>query len=101
MREQLEYLLVAGKRSNIKLQVVPFGIGAYGPMGGPCIIVSYPDPTDRPGVYLEYLTGGAWVDNGADVKRFTTMFDGVAAVALSPTATSTLIRQRLRALGTP
>lgn len=99
MREQLEHLLRAGERPNITLQVIPFKTGAYGPMGGPCMIVNYPDPADPPGVYLEYVAGGAWVDNEADVKRFTTMFDDVANVALSAADTSSLIRKRLGALG--
>jgi hypothetical protein len=99
MRAQLEHLLVASDRTNITLQVIPFGVGAYGPMQGPCTIVSYPDPVDLPGVYLEYPAGGAWVDNEADVKRFTTMFDDVAATALTAADTSRLIQQRLGALG--
>jgi transcriptional regulator with XRE-family HTH domain len=99
MREQCEHLLTASGRPNITLQVVPFGVGAYGPMGGPCVIVDYPDPDDAPGVYLEFLTGGDWVDNRVDVQRFVAMFDDVASVALSPSDTSDLVRDRLKALG--
>nr|MDQ3579256.1 Scr1 family TA system antitoxin-like transcriptional regulator [Actinomycetota bacterium] len=67
-----------------------------GLMGGPCTIVSYEDPTDPTTVYLEYPVGGAWVDNDADVKRFTDMFDDVTATALSAADTTDLIRRRLK-----
>lgn len=99
MREQLEHLLRAGARPNITLQVIPFETGAYGPTCGPCMIVNYPVPADPPSVYLEYVAGGAWVDNEVDVKRFTAMFDDVANVALSAADTSSLIRKRIGAPG--
>lgn len=98
LREQLAHLLVVAERPNITLQVIPFGAGGYGTMNGSVIIVDYPDPDETPGVYLEYPAGGAWVENPDDVKRFTTMFDDVAALALPPNETTDLIHHQLRAL---
>ncbi|HEV2779234.1 MAG TPA: helix-turn-helix transcriptional regulator [Actinophytocola sp.] len=101
MREQLAHLLVVAAKPNITVQVIPFSLGAYGTMNGSCVVIDYPDAADAPGVYLEYPAGGAWVDNVEDVKRFTTMFDDVSALALSPTDTTDLILQQIRALRTP
>jgi hypothetical protein len=98
MREQLAQLLVVAEKPNITLQVVPFAAGAYGTMNGSCIILDYPEPDDPPGVYLEYPAGGAWVEDLDDVNRFTTMFDDVAQLALSPADTTDLIHDQLRAL---
>jgi transcriptional regulator with XRE-family HTH domain len=92
-REQLDHLLTLAERPNITLQVIPYTAGGYGTMNGSFIIVDYPEPDAVPGVYLEYPAGGAWVDNEADVQRFTTTFDQAAARALSPTDTTGLIHQ--------
>lgn len=99
-REQLEHLLAMAEQPNITVQVVPFAAGAYGAMAGSCVIVDYPEADDPPGVYLEYPAGGNWVDNPEDVKRFTTMFDEVTRLALTPADTATLIKKHVRALRT-
>lgn len=99
MEEQLHRLLTVGARANVILQIIPKTAGAYGSMSGPCTIISFPSPADPPGVYLEYPAGGAWVDNEADVVRFTTMFDDVSLVALSPTETAARIGRQIGALG--
>ena len=91
--EQLEHLLAAAERPNITLQIIPYTTGGYSTMNGSFIIVDYPEPDTTPGVYLEYPAGGAWVDNEADVQRFTTTFDQATAQALSPADTTHLIQQ--------
>jgi transcriptional regulator with XRE-family HTH domain len=96
--EQLGYLLAIGTRPNIAIQVIPYGAGAYGAMSGPCTIINYSDPQDQPGVYLEYLAGGRWVEDSGDIERITTMFDDVIAVALTPSDSADVIRQQMRAL---
>jgi transcriptional regulator with XRE-family HTH domain len=93
LREQLDHLLALAERPNITLQVIPYAAGGYGTMNGSFIIVDYPEIEAVPGVYLEYPAGGAWVDNEADVQRFTTTFDQAAALALSPADTADLIHQ--------
>lgn len=101
MREQLAYLLVVAARPNIKLQVVPLRAGAYGLMNGSCVIVDYPQVAETPAVFLEYPAGGAWVDNAEDVERFTTMFDEVAKLAVTPAKSTDLIHKRIKALENP
>lgn len=96
MRHQLEHLLAMAERPNVTLQVVPFGAGVYGTMSGSCAVVLYRD--GMAGVYLEYPTGGAWVENVGDVRRFTAMFDDVVNLALTPDRSAELIRRRVREL---
>lgn len=99
-REQLTQVLAAAERPNITVQVIPFGAGAYGSMNGSCVIIDYPEPDAVSNVYLEYPTGGAWVENAEDVSRFDAMFEDVAAVALSPADTADLIQRQIQTLAT-
>ncbi len=101
LREQLDHLLAMAEKPNITVQVIPHTAGAYGTMNGSCIIVDYPEPDDPPGVYLEYPAGGDWVDDKDDVERFTTMFDEVTRLALTPADTKTLIHHQQRARESP
>jgi hypothetical protein len=96
MAAQLEHLLTLAPK--ITVQVIPFDAGAYGLMAGDCMIITYPEPDETPGVYLDYLTGGAWVDDGDDVSRFTTMFEDALAMALSPADTADMIRRYMGAV---
>ncbi|KAA2251208.1 transcriptional regulator [Solihabitans fulvus] len=98
MREQLGHLLAVGGRPNVTIQAIPNDAGAYGPMSGPCTIIGYAGSERLPAVYLEYLTGGAWVDNAGDIERITAMFDDVVGLALSPADTADVIHLRMRAL---
>jgi hypothetical protein len=98
LREQMAHLLVVAEWPNIDLRVVPFEVGAYGTMNGSCLIVDYPEPDAMSGVYLEYPAGGAWVDNRDDVQRFTSMFDDVVDLALSPADTTNLIHEHMKRL---
>lgn len=97
--QQIEHVMNLMERPNVTVGVVPFSAGAYGLSNGPYVIVDHPGATaDEPGsVYLEYPAGGAWVENGVDVKRFTTMFQETSA-ALDPSTTVDLLHSQLRAL---
>ncbi|MFD9894109.1 DUF5753 domain-containing protein [Amycolatopsis sp. NPDC059027] len=97
MAEQLEYLLTAGARRNVTVQVVPFGVGAYGTMSGPMIVLSFEDDPDL--AYLEYAAGGETVENAKDVQAFVETFEEVRRkVALSPKESAELIRAALDGL---
>jgi hypothetical protein len=101
MQEQLARLLAAVGRKHITVQIIPIGVGSYGSMSGSCVIIDYPQDDETPAVFLEYPGGGAWVDNAEDVERFTTMFDEVARLALSPARSTDLIHERIKALENP
>ncbi|MFD9965129.1 helix-turn-helix domain-containing protein [Amycolatopsis sp. NPDC058986] len=97
-RDQLEHLLRVAALPHVTVQVMPFSAGAYGTMSGAVTIVDFPDKGETPGVYLEYPAGGAWVENEADVQRFTTAFEDAVLAALSPDDSAHLIKQQMRAL---
>lgn len=98
MREQLSHLLTLADQSNITLQVVPFGAGAFGTMSGSAAVLEFPDPEDPPAAYVEYVRGGAWVEDEGDVTKLAATFDLVAGISLSPADTADLIRRQMEAL---
>ncbi|WP_240542984.1 helix-turn-helix domain-containing protein [Solihabitans fulvus] len=99
MAEQLRYLLSAGSRENVTIQLVPFGAGAYGAMSGPVILLGFEDPEDQDLVYLEHAAGGESLEDEEDVAAFSDTFDQVSRdVALPPTHSAVLIGNVLSAL---
>jgi transcriptional regulator with XRE-family HTH domain len=100
MRAQLLHLHERSKQANITIQVIPFGVGAYGSMsGGGSIILGFDDDSGMDAVYLEYNGGGKWVDNVDDVRKFQAHFDDIAnEVALSPKESAALVRRLANAL---
>jgi hypothetical protein len=90
MSAQLQHLLVRGEEPHITIQVVPFSAGGYGTQSGPMILVDYDDGLS--GAYLEYLHGGAWVENPHNITTLSNMFDETASMfALSPDESARLI----------
>ncbi|MBM0201743.1 helix-turn-helix domain-containing protein [Micromonospora sp. STR1s_5] len=97
MAEQLTTLLEAQKRWNVTVQVIPFREGAYASMVSSFHILGF---AEGPGVvYIEGLTGDLYAE-GEDVDRCARVFSNLRAAALSPTASTTLIR-KLRDKETP
>ncbi|MEU4220899.1 helix-turn-helix transcriptional regulator [Actinoplanes sp. NPDC026623] len=90
MYEQLSAMLEAAELRNVTLQVIPFREGAYASMLSSFAILIFPD---IPGVvYIEGLTGDLYAE-GDDVQRCTTVFNDLRSSALSPTASTAMIRK--------
>ena len=90
MREQLSALLNAQKRWNVTVQVIPFREGAYASMVSSFHILSF---DEGPGVvYIEGLTGDLYAE-GEDVDRCARVFSNLRAAALSPTASTAMIKK--------
>lgn len=98
MIEQLRHLIDMSAHDNVTIQVVPFKVGSYGTMAGEFTIIGYADGEDPPTVYLEYATGGVWVENEGDVGRFRVMFDEIADLALTSKNSKALIAKEVRDL---
>jgi len=93
MRAQLEHLIEVSTRPNtaVTLQVLPFTVGAHPGMNGPFVILTFNSPTDPPMVYLETATDGLYLDEPADVERYTLRFNHLVARALGPDESRTMI----------
>jgi DNA-binding XRE family transcriptional regulator len=92
MAEQLRRLLDVGAKPNVTIQVVPYSAGAFGPMGGPVIILGYDDSDSPHSVYLDYAVGGESIESQSDVSVFVAMFEDIKAKALPSDQSAELIR---------
>ncbi|MDQ2587657.1 helix-turn-helix domain-containing protein [Saccharothrix yanglingensis] len=95
---QLRHLLEIGYLDNVRIQLVPFGVGAYGTNSGGVTILGFSDAEDPPVAYLEHAGGGVWVEDGEAVAHYTRMMRGLDAVALSEGDTAKAIRHRIEVL---
>jgi Domain of unknown function (DUF5753) len=86
MQAQLQHLIELSIRPNtpLTLQILPLAVGAHPGMNGPFVILTFSSPTDPPMVYLETATDGLYIEETADVERYTLMFSHLVARALGP-----------------
>ena len=86
MRAQLEHLVELCRLPHVTVQVAPFARG--GPAAaGPFTILRFAEPALPDIVYLEQLTGAAYLDKREDVDAYTTLLDQLAVRALTPAET--------------
>jgi len=64
----------------------------------PFIILDFPEPTDPSVVYVETLAGDLYLEERADVDRYTLPFDRLLAAALHPDESMRLVRQAADAM---
>jgi hypothetical protein len=87
MQTQLKRLANRAVLPHVTIQVVPFSAGAHAGMEGPFLILSFPDQTDPDVVYVDNTTTGVYLEEPAEILRYTLMFDHLRAAALSPDET--------------
>src|ERR1017187_7332910 len=84
MAAQLHQLAEAAEHGKTTLQVVPFSAGAHAGTSGPFVILGLPEPAEPDLVYVETLAGDIYLEEPADVDRYTLAFDRLRAAALHP-----------------
>jgi hypothetical protein len=98
MAGQLDHLLVVGSRPNVTIQVLPFSLGAYGPLPGNMVLLDFAEP-DEPGLaYLEYVAGGETEENRDKVVALSDAWDEAASAAPSPRRSRQIIRAAREAI---
>jgi transcriptional regulator with XRE-family HTH domain len=93
MRAQLGHLADLSGLPNVTVQVLPFSAGVHPAMDGSFSILGLPLPADPPVVYLENQAGSVYLEESADVDRFSRMFSHLIAKALSPEESGRLLRR--------
>ncbi|MFJ2649645.1 helix-turn-helix domain-containing protein [Streptomyces sp. NPDC087420] len=81
-RAQLEYLLDAGERRNVTVQVLPFSAGLHGLLSADMWYLRLPDA--RTVAYAENGYQGELIEETAPVERLQLRYDAVRDMALSP-----------------
>lgn len=90
MIAQLAHLLEAAKEPNVTLQVITFDMGAHPGMPGSFVYLEFDDPNPEL-VYVDTLAGDLFLEGEPDVRTYSSMFDHLRAIALSPALTDGLI----------
>jgi transcriptional regulator with XRE-family HTH domain len=98
MREQLNHLLEAAKRPNVVIQVIPFQAGAYMSMDGGFIILRFPDIADGDVVCIDILSRSLYLDDAAEVRRYTAAWEDALATAAAPLASVDMVRRMVEEL---
>jgi transcriptional regulator with XRE-family HTH domain len=98
MRGQLARLLEVGEAPHIRIQVLPYDIGAHAAMDGRFVLLTLPEHTAPDLVYIEYSYGSLYLDRKDDLKRYSWMFEQLRADALAPSATLSLIQKVMKEL---
>jgi transcriptional regulator with XRE-family HTH domain len=98
MRAQLEHLASASEQARTTIQVVSYGAGSHPGQAGPFVILGFPEPTEPDVVYMETVGGNLYVDKPDEVRLYTTAFDHLRALALSPGDTRAMLHAAARDL---
>jgi transcriptional regulator with XRE-family HTH domain len=96
MRSQLELLLEATSRPNVRLQVVPFRAGGHSAAGGAFSILRFPDQELPDIVYVEQLTSALYLDKREDVEHYLAAIERLCVEADQPDRTRTMLGSILR-----
>ncbi|WP_151475455.1 helix-turn-helix domain-containing protein [Streptomyces albicerus] len=87
MARQLDRLRAAARLSHVRIQVLPFGVGAHVGVTGPFVIFSFPSRSDLDVVVLDHLTSSLYLERKEDLKAYSEAFDSLQVHALSPEET--------------
>ncbi len=98
MRRQLEFLARAAQQVKTIIQIIPFGGGAHAGQLGPFVVLDFPEPSEPAVVTMETVGGNLYVDKPEEVRLYTSTFDHLRAVALSPGQSGAMIRAAANAL---
>jgi transcriptional regulator with XRE-family HTH domain len=91
MHAQLNWLAARATLPHVTIQVLPFNAGAHAGMEGPFLILGFPEQADPDVVYVDNTTAGIYLEEPAEILRYTLMFDHLRAAALAPDDTLTRI----------
>ncbi|MBW4719756.1 helix-turn-helix domain-containing protein [Saccharothrix obliqua] len=85
MRAQLDHLVAAAARDNVTVQVLPFGVGAYGPTPSALLLLlDFPEPDAPCAAYTEEVSGLAMLEEQHEVAPLDGVWRDAAEVALPP-----------------
>jgi transcriptional regulator with XRE-family HTH domain len=94
MAEQLAHILDISALPNVRVQILPYAVGAHPAVESNFTIVELPNPT--PGVvFVEGLIGSTYLERDDDLIRYQVIFRKLESIALSPKGSLDLINKFL------
>lgn len=94
MLDQLAHLAAMAARPNVTVQVLPLAAGSHPATTGEFTLLGFPELPAPDVVYLENMTSDLYVEQEADVYRYSLAFDRLRALALASEESRTLITTR-------
>jgi len=95
MRGQIQALIAATERPNIKVQILPFRVGGHAAAGGAFTILRFLDNELPDVVYIEQLTGALYLDKRDDVDLYAATIEELCVQAEPPENTVELLQDLL------
>lgn len=89
MAEQLRHIERMACRPHIKIQIVPFDLGAHVALNGNQLVMEF--HRQRTVVHLEHRRVGAFLDDSAETSPFVESVASLTKAALSPSESAKLI----------
>src|SRR5262249_14472097 len=96
MRDQLLYLTEVSELRNMAIQIIRLDVGAHPGISTPFVILRFPDRADPQVTFVDYLTGGLYLERPEEVDQFNLAFNHLVAAAESPHRSIDLIRTRAK-----
>ena len=96
MQAQLEALIEATQRPNVRLQVVPFRAGGHSAAGGAFSLLRFPDQELPDIVYVEQLSSALYLDKREDVELYLDAMERLCVEADPPDRTADALRRILK-----
>jgi transcriptional regulator with XRE-family HTH domain len=84
MAGQLRSLREAARLPHVRIQVLPFGVGAHVGVTGPFVLLSFSTTSDLDVVVLDHLTSSLYLEREEDLQAYTEAFNSLQIHALSP-----------------
>jgi hypothetical protein len=95
MRAQVQALLEATDRPNVRLQIIPFTAGGHSAAGGAFTILRFAEQELPDIVYIEQLTSALYLDKRDDVEHYLATIERLCVEAEPPNHTPDTLRRLL------
>ncbi|WP_406130214.1 helix-turn-helix domain-containing protein [Streptomyces canus] len=92
MRRQVQYLIDASERPNVRLQIMPFHSTGHPVGAGPFTMFSFSQGDLSDVVYVEQLTNALYLDKPADVAQYTEIHQELQRNSPAPESSRDLLR---------
>ncbi|WP_026411280.1 helix-turn-helix domain-containing protein [Actinomadura oligospora] len=90
-REQLRHVAAMAELPHINVQVLAFRSGAHPAMDGGFTMLCFPEASDPDVAYVENQAGGLYLEEEAEVGRYSLMHGHLVAKALDPDESRVMI----------
>ncbi|GAA4206116.1 helix-turn-helix transcriptional regulator [Streptosporangium oxazolinicum] len=84
MRDQLGALLIAARRPNVTIRVLPYSVGVHAGLEGAFTVLSFAEDVDPDVAYVEGTAGDVYVESTEQVERYKVAFGRIYDAALPP-----------------